>query len=260
VLVSSPFDDFVSRYGFTPRRGVFGMLVHDIGRRIVGGEFAAGGTLPNEEDLILRFKVSRTPFREAMKTLASKGLLEIRPKTGTRVREHKHWHHTDPDVMVWYYETGPSAEVLDALRDARRVLEPAAAARAAQFATPEEVENIAAAFDAMCETIGDPAAHCEADRAFHARIFEATHNFILSRMIDVIVIGIYGNAVSATEQVVQGQKLSLPYHKAVLDAIRARDADGAAAATNRLLDTWKPNIERIRKNRGKVINLEKAPV
>lgn len=248
-MVTSPFDDFVRRYGSTPRRGVFGMLVHDIGRRIVGGEFPPGETLPNEDELVARFRVSRTSFREAMKTLASKGLLEIRPKTGTRVRDQRHWNHTDPDLMVWYYETGPSQAVLDALRDVRRVLEPAAAARAAQSATDAEISRIADAFAAMAASIGDPAAHCEADRAFHAAIFEATHNFILARLIDVIVIGIYGNAVSATDAVVQGQAMSLPYHAAVLDAIRARDPAAAIIAVNRLLDTWQPNIARIGKAR-----------
>jgi GntR family galactonate operon transcriptional repressor len=249
VLVSSPFDDFVRRYGSTPRRGVFGLLVHDLGRRVVGGEFAPGATLPNEDDLVLRFKVSRSTFREAMKTLASKGLVEIRPKTGTRVRDTGHWHHTDPDVMVWYFETGPSQAVLDALRDVRRVLEPAAAARAAQAATVEEIDRIAAALDAMDATIGDPVAHSEADREFHTAIFEATHNFILARLIDVIVIGIYGNAVSASADVVRGQRMSLPYHRAVLNAIRAGDVGAAAAAADRLLDTWKPNRIRIAKAR-----------
>jgi GntR family galactonate operon transcriptional repressor len=252
VLVSSPFDEFVRRYGSTPRRGVFGLLVHDIGRRVIGGEFAAGATLPNEDDLIQRFGVSRTTFREAMKTLASKGLLEIRPKTGTRVRDPRNWYHTDPDVMVWYFETGPSPSVLDALRDVRRVLEPAAAARAARCATPDEVERIAAAFATMRATIGDARAHSEADRAFHAAIFEATHNFILARLIDIIVIGIYANAVHPTERVIRGQEMSLPYHRAVLDAIRAGDAAAAAAAADRLLDTWQPDAERIATLREKV--------
>lgn len=244
---ASAFDEFVRCYGSAPRRGVFGMLVHDVGRRIVGGEFPPGTTLPNEEALVDRFRVSRTVFREAMKTLASKGLVEIRPKTGTRVRDRRQWHHTDPDVMVWHYETGPSAEVLAALRDVRRVLEPAAAARAAEAAEDCEIARIAAAYADMCATIGDPVAHSEADRRFHAGIFEATHNFILARMIDVIAIGIYGNAVGASARTVSGQEMSLPYHLAVLDAIRARDPTAAAAAANRLLDTWQPMPDRIRR-------------
>jgi DNA-binding FadR family transcriptional regulator len=245
VLVSSPFDAFVRRYGATPRRGVFGLLVHELGRAVVGGEFAPGSTLPVEDDLVQRFGVSRSTCREAMKTLASKGLVEIRPKTGTRVRETCQWHHTDPDVMVWYYETGPTPALLDALRDVRRILEPAAASRAARAASEADIAAIAAAYAAMVATIGDAAAHSEADRAFHAAIFAASGNFILARLIDVIVIGIYANAVSATDAVIDGQQRSLPFHRAVLDAIRAGDADAAAAAAGQLLDTWQPNLARI---------------
>jgi GntR family galactonate operon transcriptional repressor len=240
VVIASPFDDFVRQHGSTPRRGVFGMIVHDLGRRIVGGEFAAGEALPNEDDLIARFRVSRSTFREAMKTLASKGMVEIRTKTGTRVRRRTHWHHTDPDVMVWNYETGPSQEFLDALVDLRRVLEPAAAARAAERATETEIARIVAAYDSMCESIGDVQAHGYADREFHGVIFAASHNLILARMIDLIAIGIYGNTVRAPRSAVEGQRKSLLYHKDVLRAIQARDATAAAAAAHRLLDTWHP--------------------
>jgi GntR family transcriptional regulator, galactonate operon transcriptional repressor len=198
---------------------------------------------------VARFEVSRTTFREAMKTLAAKGLVEIRPKTGTRVRAPEHWHHTDPDLMVWQYETGPSQRFLNALADLRRVLEPAAAARAAARATPDEVERIARAYQAMCDTIGDKAAHGEADRRFHEAIFAATHNFMLARMIDLITIGIYGNTVSAPDSIVAGQRRSLPYHAAVLEAIRAGDPVRASGAVERLLDTWRPVPERVRRAR-----------
>jgi len=245
--IQSPFDEFVSRHGCSPRRGLFGLLVHDIGRRIIGGEFREGGPLPNEDELIQRFAASRTTVREVMKTLASKGLIEIKTKTGTRVRNRSHWHHTDPDVMVWNYETGPSQEFLDALVDLRRVLEPAAAARAAQRATDQEIATIARAYEAMCSTIGDPKAHSDADGAFHAAIFIASHNMILARLIDLIAIGIYGNAVLAPARVVSGQKRSLSYHEAVLTAIQVRDPIAAAAACDRLHGTWFPEAERVRR-------------
>jgi DNA-binding FadR family transcriptional regulator len=176
-------------------------------------------------------------------------MVEIRTKTGTRVRPRMHWHHTDPDVMVWHYETGPSAAFLTALVDLRRILEPAAAARAAERATPEDVARIAAAYAEMCASIGDLRAHGEADRAFHAAIFAATHNVILARQIDLIAIGIYGNTVLAPDSAVEGQRRSLPYHAAILRAIEAKDPQAAEIAANRLLDTWRPTPERVRKAR-----------
>ncbi len=246
MLAASPFDEFVNKYGATRRRGMFGMVVHEMGRMIVDGTFAEGATLPREDELILRLDVSRTTFREAMKTLAAKGLVEIRPKTGTRVREKAEWHHNDPDVMVWHYEVGPSKSFLDGLIDLRRVLEPAAAARAAERATKPERKRIARAYHRMCDTIGDPKAHCDADCEFHTAIFAATQNLMLSRMIDLILIGIYANAVKSRKTVVEGQNRSLAYHADLLTAIEARDPVGAAAAANRLLDSWHPVPDRVR--------------
>lgn len=247
LLVASPFDSHVGRHGGTPRRGLFGMLVHELGRRVVAGEFAPGCALPNEDELVVRFEVSRTVVREAVKTLAAKGLVEVRPRTGTRVRAPEQWHHTDTDVMVWHYETGPSQVFLDSLIDLRRVLEPAAAERAAERATPEEIDEIAAAYQSMCNTIGDKHAHGEADRRFHAAVFAATHNPMLARMIDLIAIGIYGNTVNAPDSVIDGQRRSLPFHRDVLDAIRARDGGAAMHAASRLLDSWHPVPERARR-------------
>jgi DNA-binding FadR family transcriptional regulator len=165
------------------------------------------------------------------------------------VRAPEHWQQTDPDVMVWQYETGPSQAFLDGLIDLRRVLEPAAASRAAERATAQEIDEIAAAYQAMCDAIGDKEVHAEADRRFHAAIFSATHNAMLARMIDLIAIGIYGNTVSAPDSIVEGQRRSLPYHRDVLEAIRARDSQAASAAASRLLDTWHPVPERVRRAR-----------
>jgi GntR family galactonate operon transcriptional repressor len=163
VFVDSPFDAFVDKRGSTRRRG---MIVHEMGRLIVDGTYAAGTTLPGGDELIAKLSVSRTPFWEAMKTLAAKALVEIRTKTGTRVREPADWHHTDPGVMVWHYGAGPSREFLDSLADLRRVLEPAAAAPAAGRATKADIVRITKAYRGTCDTIGDPKVHSEADRDF----------------------------------------------------------------------------------------------
>ena len=248
-LGMSPFDDFVSEHRGTPRRGVFGAVVHEMGRRIVAGEFAEESTLPTEDALLARLRVSRSVFREVMKTLRAKGLVEIRTRTGTRVRSRSHWHLTDPDVMVWHYETGPSPAFLHDLMDLRRVLEPAAASRAARHATPAEIDAIRTAYAAMCDTVGLLREHARADQAFHAGIFAASHNLILGRSVDLIAIGIYGNTVMAPDTAVDGQRQSLPFHEAVLRAIATRDPAGAERAMHALLDDWRPSPWRVGRER-----------
>mgnify|MGYP003665380226 CR=1 FL=1 len=242
AVVQSPFDDYVRKYGTIQRRGVFGYFVHDLGRRIVGGEFLPGANLPNEPELVEQFGISRTVVREAMKCLAGKGLVEIKTKIGTRVKEPKLWHHLDPDVMVWHYETGPSVEIMKSIKDLRRVLEPEATARAAVRATAEDIERISAAYEAMVRTLGDVNANSDADLRFHSAIFAATQNPIYAQLIDLIGVAIYANrAISSQEVVAEGQRASIPWHKSVVDAIIARDPEAALQASHRLIDSWRIN-------------------
>lgn len=242
IVTQSPFDDYVRKYGTIPRRGMFGYFVHDLGRRIVGGEFPAGATLPNEPELVEQFKLSRTVIREAMKCLAGKGLVEIKTRVGTRVKDRSNWHHLDTDVMVWYYETGPSVELMRAIKDLRRVLEPEASARAALRGSEADLAEIAQAYNDMVTSIGDVNANSDADLRFHTAIFASTQNMIYAQLIDLIAVAIYANrAISQPHEVEQGQKRSLPFHKDVLDAITARDPDAALQASHRLLDSWRIN-------------------
>lgn len=66
-----------------PRRGAHGETVYEIGRRIVSGELQPGDLLP-EGELIANLAISRTVLREAIKVLGAKGLVEARPRVGTR--------------------------------------------------------------------------------------------------------------------------------------------------------------------------------
>src|SRR6516164_5559747 len=81
-----------------PELSLHGRIVHAIGRRIVSGDLRPGDLLPSEPDL----GASRTVVREAVKVLAAKGLVESRPKTGTRVRPREAWNLLDPDVLAWH--------------------------------------------------------------------------------------------------------------------------------------------------------------
>jgi DNA-binding FadR family transcriptional regulator len=239
IVTQSPFDAFVRKYGTIPRRGVFGYFVHELGRRIVSGDYPVGATLPNEPDLVEQFGISRTVIREAMKCLAGKGLVEIKTRVGTRVKERSNWHHLDTDVMVWYYETGPSVEIMRSIKDLRLALEPEATARAALRRTDSDIAAINSAYEEMASTIGDINSNADADLRFHTAIFAATHNMIYSQLIDLIAVGIYANrTLSGHEDIAEGQKRSLPLHKAILDAIIAQDADAAIKASRNLLDAW----------------------
>ncbi len=164
-----------------PIRGPQRRVIESLGRAIVGGVYPPGSILPKEDHFIAEYGVSRTPFREAAKVLAAKGLIEIRQKVGTRVRPENLWNALDSDLLRWYAEEGRREEVIRDLLEVREMLEPAAARLAASRATPEDRAEIAAAYRRMSESVGDPEEYAASDVAFHLAVFAATHNVLLQR-------------------------------------------------------------------------------
>src|SRR5437879_1577890 len=90
---------------FSPK-SLHEQIVQHIGLSILRGEAKPGDTLPSEPKLCTQLNVSRIALREALKVLAAKGLVESRPKTGTRVRPRHAWNLLDRDVLSWQHEAG----------------------------------------------------------------------------------------------------------------------------------------------------------
>jgi DNA-binding FadR family transcriptional regulator len=97
------------------RRSLHGQVAHDIGRRILGGLVKPGELLPCETELSHTLGVSRTALREAIKVLSGKGLIESRPKTGTRIRPRESWNFLDPDGLTWAFEANTAEHCIDEL-------------------------------------------------------------------------------------------------------------------------------------------------
>lgn len=228
-----------SRY---PRRGVHGETVHIIGRRIVTGKLQPGDLLP-EAELIAELDVSRTVLREATKVLAAKGLVESRPRIGTKVRPRNQWSLMDPDVLAWQSENGMDEVFLRNLAEVRYVIEPAATRLAAERATEEEIALLKESYAQMEEHVVHSEAYIAADMQFHFVILSACHNEILEHMGFAI-----GEALEASRKVTVetpgSPEAHLPLHKAVVDAICQRDADAAEIAMRNLIDFVRRDIER----------------
>jgi GntR family galactonate operon transcriptional repressor len=209
--------------------GKIGTMVSALGAAIVRGEIAPGSVLPPEHELETRYGAGRSVVREAMKTLAAKGLVSVRPRHGTHVRPVHDWTLLDRDVLGWMRTgDGLDRDLLIALEETRAIIEPAAAALAAHRATVEDHQRIAAAFAAMEAGQHDPQAAIAADKQFHLAILEATHNPVLRSFrgaIDAILSAVFDIAVG----VFAG---NLPNHAAVARAI----ADGDAAAARQAME------------------------
>lgn len=233
--------DLVGTYS---RRSLHGRVAHDLGARIAGGDYAPGSVLPNETALGASFGVSRTVLREAVKVLAAKGLVEARPKIGTRVRPRDHWNMLDPDVLAWQCAGAGLPVIAEDLLEIRRVVEPHAAGLAAGRATDAEILGIAAAYaDMACAP--DAETSVEPDVRFHLAIMEATHNAFL-RPLGALIRTALRASFRLSKSSPGAHERSLPGHAAVLDAIRNRDPEAARGAMRDLLDRTAEDIRSVK--------------
>lgn len=205
-----------------------------LGSEIAQDVIAVGDALPPEHDLEIRFEVGRGVVREAIKTLAAKGLVSVRPRHGTHVRPRQDWSLLDRDVLTWLAGSRePDRELLLAIQEVRLIIEPAAAALAAERATRTDRQRINAALVAM-ETSHDQASATAADKAFHLAILDATHNPVLQGFrgaIDTILSAVFLVAVGTTGWFED----NLPNHAVAARAIDEGNAKKARAAMEQVL-------------------------
>ncbi len=216
------------------------MVAGLIGRRIVSGQHKPGDTLPTEPRIQEEFGVSRTAVREAVRLLSAKGLTASRPKIGTRVRPMADWNMLDPDVLRWQLDQNPSEDFIHALFEMREIIEPAAAERAAERATIEELDKMGVAMEGIQNEVRASPEQIKADLEFHMTILEASRNPLL-RSVGAMI----GSALSITFSLgwrtVMAEDAVLQ-HRAVYDAIRQRQGEQAFLAMRKLLRNSKGNV------------------
>jgi len=200
--------------------------------------------LSTEGDLCRHFHVSRTILREAVKVLAAKGLIEVRPKIGIRVRPRNEWNLVDPDLLSWLCEAGVDDLFVRDLCEVRAIVEPAAAELAASRASDQEIKELLHWYHLIEVNTDNEGARLEADRNFHSTIFTACHNVFLTQMNTTV-----GVALRATQQIgvhlPQVMEESVLAHKKVADAIARRDSAAARAAMERLIKQSTEHIHRV---------------
>ena len=224
------------------RRNLCGQVVHDLGCQILAGEVKPGDPLPQEPTLCEQMGVSRTVIREAIKSLAAKGLVESRPKRGTIVRLPRFWNYLDPEVLSWQSNADVSGQQLFYLTEFRQTIEPVAAAMAAERASEEQLRLISEACEEMERTADTVEDFLAADLRFHTEILHATGNPFFAPVANVISVSLE-SSLRVTNRQSAENLASVPVHKKVMKAISARKPKQAHAAMRALLFEAADRIE-----------------
>jgi GntR family galactonate operon transcriptional repressor len=209
-------------------------IVDALGVRIVRGDFGEGAVLPNELTLASELGVSRNALREAIKVLSSKGLVEVRQKTGTRVLPREEWNLLDREVLGWMTQSGQALHHAMGLVEFRLIFEPKASYLAAIRATEDELKAISSACDELEACIGKPLdIMSEIDLRFHRAILRASHNEVLIHL-GSLVSSLMKIQVVTTSQNQAELEVGVKQHRDLANAIIRGDA-GAAERASQLL-------------------------
>jgi GntR family transcriptional repressor for pyruvate dehydrogenase complex len=207
------------------------MLAH-----IAQAALKPGDRLPSERELGQQFNVSRTVVREAMRSLAAKGVLDIR--SGSRAIVAKVDAKRAGEALRLYVQglnVGVDGVTYEQINDVRSVIESKVSELAAVTATQADIAQLEAIHRDFGKELHNPEAASMLDVAFHRTIAVSVHNPLFVLMLDSIepvlieirrrTLGVPGRPEKAVEA-----------HGLILERIQQHDQEGAAAAMNAHLE------------------------
>jgi DNA-binding FadR family transcriptional regulator len=206
-----------------------------IGTKIVSGRLSPGVVLDGEIEASELLNVSRLAYREAVRILIAKGLVQSRPKFGTRVTDSAQWHLLDPDVLSWMFAKEPPRELLASLFELRKMFEPEAAALAAKRRSQKHLREMWRAIEIMTRETLHSERGRQADWDFHNALLLASANpFVISLSTSVTAAVRWSTIFKDRTQ--RLERDAVPDHVRVYHAIFLRDADVARKSMIELID------------------------
>lgn len=195
-------------------------VVRSTAEDILSGRLAAGAKLPSERELAQQYGVGRPLIREALRSLAEMGLIETQPARGTFVRAvDDPASHRQGGIAI--RRRGVTAHQLS---EARILLETSGARYAAERRTDEDLARLRNALERVDASTS--MQHVADDLGFHLEVAAAAHNPVLEMMLESIAVPTAALMVRSVGDP-EVMRRSQPYHRACLEAIERRDADGA---------------------------------
>jgi GntR family transcriptional repressor for pyruvate dehydrogenase complex len=203
--------------------------------QVLSGGIEPGTQLPAERMLAEQYGVSRTVIREAVRSLVSKGLLEIRSGSGTYVRGPDTASARESVALLLRMHHGNGPVAYQKALEIRRVLEVEIAGLAAERATDDDLATLDAELERLRAAEHDRDAFIRSDVAFHAALATATRNELFRVVLDSIE-DVMREVRRLGFETTHGYASALRYHGALLRAIRARDAAAARQTMSEHLD------------------------
>ncbi len=228
----------------TPKRTSHAQVVDQLGKAIVSGEFPVGSILPGDPELALRFRVSRTVLREAMKTLAAKGMIYRAPGSAHASRPARSGTSSTATFSP-ALRRGVDEDFLYHLSEVRLAFETHAAALAARNASDAEIAGMMRLAVAMGEANHTPESLAVADLKFHLSVIEASGNPFLRTvggLIEAALVGVFKLSSPTAEK--GGIDEVARNHIRIVEAIGKRDEAAARLAMEHVIKVGRARIRQ----------------
>lgn len=222
-----------------PRASLAEQVANELSRLIVDGTFPPESAMPSEGQLAERFGVSRASVREAVKMLAARGLIQVRHGVGLFASGSSYKPVTDALQLLFQREHVAPEELVEV----RRLLEVEIAGLAAERATGEDLERIAAALEDLGQLDAPVEAQIAADTEFHVALARAAHNPIYLAVSEAVRQPLAAS-MRATYPLDGGPAHRYQEHATVFQAVRSRRPADARQAMAGMLETSALALER----------------
>jgi len=196
-----------------------------IRQQIVNGALKTGDKLPTENELAKEYGVSRNVVREAVRSLARDGLLDVRQGSGTYVKDGT--SQAFAEFFRLAVSVGSASQLFADIADIREIVEPGIAALAAHRARDEDIVRLRAEIEKMDASLDNVEAFIMGDHSFHMAVAKATNNPFAERLLEPIV-GVLFAQRSKAFYVRNSPVKAQEFHRELMAAIEEHDAPTAA--------------------------------
>jgi len=207
---------------------IYEAVVENIKAELTKGSYNPGDQLPTVAQMAKDLGVGQASVREAYRTLETLGILEVAQGRGTFVSASLETLKTDKDDGLLSQLEFLEQQSVYHLLETRKVLEPEAAALAADRATPAEIESIIEAANEMEILLKEGRDFVDPDVRFHELIFIAAHNPVLSKILFALS-DLFLDSRRFTNRIPGGPQKAVHFHQLIATAIKERNPEGARA-------------------------------
>jgi len=204
---------------------------------LLSKQLQPGDRLPNEFDLTKSLSTSRGSVREAMKILASFGVVQIRPGDGTYVSRSVGKNLFDHLLFQLLLSDTDRRQLMEL----RELIELGVLKAIIANATEEDLQEIERRHVAMDTAVKNHEADAKVltslDKAFHVALGEASRNPLIQRIYE-FTLELFTPSIEQTHKQLDNGKVAVGLHGKLLEALRGRNLPGSVAAVEESIRLW----------------------